>query len=315
MSITAENKKEIIDEYVKKMLEIAETELDNIARKYSGLGSNRRMQCKSALASELTKEPVMIPKSTKNEKTHIPNDVVPQLALLGFSEENADTILSLICLPENSSTEWWKQYNYAEILHDGRGWTVTLYGACSGTGDLLMILKELEKINPKHPLLKYIKPMEKVKGDDIRGLENLGRDINNLGDDREWQSAVWKIYIKLYWNFARNFADKLVNRPGPRLTSPLTRGFMVDTALNHGPDLSSFAPILKKMKNPNEQDEKTWFLDFCEARRQLLKSGFEDLDTSGTGDRAVLWAMLTGNPNLTRPIKCYNGYWGSQTIN
>ena len=292
-----------------------------MGKKYSGLGPNRRMQFKTALADELSKEPdnPTVPEDANPPvDTRVPSDVVPQLALLGFSEENVDTILSLICLPENSSTEWWKQYNYAELLRDGRGWTVTLYGACSGTGDLLMILQELQKMNPKHPLVKYIQPMEKVKGDNIRGLENLGKDINRLGEDIEWQTAVWKIYIRLYWNFARNFADKLINRPGPKLTSPLTRGFMIDTALNHGANLESFAPILNKMKNKNETDENKWFLDFCESRRQLLKSGFEDLDTSGTGDRAVLWATLMkqGNLNLKRPIKCDTGdyYWGSQTI-
>jgi hypothetical protein len=248
--------------------------------------------------------------------TRIPAKNVPQLVALGFSDTDADTILSLISLPENSTTEWWKNYNFASRLGDGRGWTVTLYGACSGTGDLVMILKELQKINPKHKLVKYIPAMEKTKGEDVRGLENLGKDIHSLGDDKEWQQAVWDIYIKLYWSFARNFSDKLINRPGARLTSPLTRGFMVDTALNHGANLESFGPILKGMGNQEEQDEAKWFLDFCESRRKLLKRGFQDLDTSKTGDRCTLWANIfkDGNTNLVRPIKCFRGYWGDKVI-
>ena len=320
MEITSENKKQIRDDFVKRMLKIAEDELNAVGKKYRGLGPNRRQQFKSALAKGLelpvpdTPPPVPdTPETPDNVDTHIPAEIVSQLAPLGFTESQADTILSLISLPENSTLDWWQNYSFAKRLGDGRGWTVTIYGACSGTGDLLMILQELEKINPNHKLVKYISPMKKTKGEDIRGLENLGKDINSLGDDKEWQQAVWKIYIKLYWSFARNFADKLVNRPGAKLTSPLTRGFMVDTALNHGSDMSSFNPILKAMKNKDEMDEATWFLDFCNSRRKLLKSKFQDLDTSGTGDRCTLWSELfqTGNVNLNRPMVLYKGYWTS----
>ncbi|ABT16338.1 chitosanase [Acanthocystis turfacea Chlorella virus MO0605SPH] len=334
MSITPENKQSIIADYVKRMLALAEKELNAVGDRYKGLGPNRRVQFKTALGNALIKgDPVPTPDPEQSHDTkpapgnvptpgpstgttRIPSSIVPQLATLGFSETDADTILSLISLPENSNTEWWKNYNFASRLGDGRGWTVTLYGACSGTGDLVMILKDLQKINPHHKLVKYIPAMEKTEGEDVRGLENLGRDIKSLGDDKEWQQAVWDIYIKLYWNFARNFSDKLINRPGAKLTSPLTRGFMVDTALNHGADLDSFGPILKGMNNKDEQDEATWFLDFCESRRKLLKRGFQDLDTSKTGDRCTLWANIfkSGNTSLTRPIKCYRGYWGNKTI-
>lgn len=192
---------------------------------------------------------------------------------------------------------------------------MTLFGACSGTGDLVLILEELQKINPTHKLCKYIRPMKKTFGDDITGLENLGKDIISLGDDKEWQRAVWKIYIRLYWNFATSFSNKsgsAATRPGPKMTLPVTRGFMVDTAINHGPGLSSFTPIIRKMRNKSEPDELKWCLDFCEARRQLLKAGFQSLDTSGTGDRCVLWADIikSGNVRLKRPITVYNGYWG-----
>ena len=334
MSITPENKQSIIAEYVKRMLGIAEDELNAVGKKYSGLGPNRRNEFKKALGDALddvdpvpktapVPKPAPVPKAAPSVITkpppgsaHMPANIAPQLSALGFTEMQADTILSLISLPENSTTEWWENYNYAERLGDGRGWTVTLYGACSGTGDLLMILKDLQKINPRHKLVKYIPAMEKTKGEDVRGLENLGKDIHSLGDDKEWQQSVWDIYIKLYWNFARNFSEKLINRPGAKLTSPLTRGFIVDVALNHGANLESFGPILRGMKNKDEQNEAKWFLDFCESRRKLLKSGFEDLDTSKTGDRCTLWADIfkEKNTSLTRPIKCFRGYWGDATI-
>ena len=89
---------------------------------------------------------------------------------------------------------------------------------------------------------------------------------------------------------------------------------MIDTALNHGSDMSSFNPILKAMKNKDEMDEAIWFFDFCEARRKLLKSGFQDLDTSKTGYRCTLWSELfqSGNVTLKRPMVLYKGYWTSK---
>ena len=315
IEITDDNKMKIQEDFVSRMMKDIEQELENMTSKYSGFGPGRQANFKKALADTLVETPVNPP----TIDTHIPPQVEAPLKKLGFSTTNADTILSLIALPENSTTEWWKNYNYADCLKDGRGWTVTIYGACSGTGDLLMVLESLQKINKAHPLVKFIPAMRKTKGDDIRGLENLGKVINNLGDDKEWQEAVWDIYVKLYWTFAADFSDKTnsaKNRPGPVLTSPLTRGFMIDTSLNHGADISSFEPILKNMKNKNEMDEGKWFLDFCESRRKLLKAGFQQLDTSKTGDRCTLWANIfkEGNVSLKRPIACYPGYWGKNIV-
>ncbi len=261
--------------------------------------------------------PATRPEATR--ETHIPPSASKYLVPIGYSIDSAETILSLIALPENSTTEWWKNYNYIENLHDGRGYTVTLFGACSGTGDLLMIFEELAKIKPDHPLVKYIPALKKTKGSNVKGLEGLETAIKKLGNDLAWQEAVWQVYVKLYWAFAARFSDKTgdcAKRPGPKLTTPLTRGFMVDAAINAGANLESQMPFIKKMKNPEEQDELKWFLDFAETRRVMLKKGYDDQDTSRTGDRCTLWANIAkaGNMTLRRPIECFKGYWGTYTI-
>ena len=91
---------------------------------------------------------------------------------------------------------------------------------------------------------------------------------------------------------------------------------MYDTALNHGGSVNSFGHIVKKMRDPNARDEGAWIKDFCAARKALLKSGFQDLDTSGTGDRANIWIKLVdeGNWSLARPIKVARGYWGANLV-
>ena len=255
---------------------------------------------------------------------HLPVDVVqPLTALTGMSAQQIDTVLQLISLPENGMPKWYKNYNYIEFLGDGRGFTATLFGACSGTGDLAMIFDELAKIQPRSKncdeLLKYRDTLKKKRGDDIKGIEPIKNIIKNLGEDAAWQAAVWKVYVKLYWQFAMDWSDKTgasAKRPGPKLTSALTRGFMVDTSINHGAEYGSLMDVVKRMRDPDAKDELAWFNDFADARKKMLKSGYQDLDTSKSGDRCDLWKDLAakGNLKLGTPFEAYKGYWGKYTI-
>lgn len=267
------------------------------------------------------------PTATAAATTHVPAQVAPELTrMTGLTEATIDVVLQLISLPENSTPRWWTNYNYIEFLGDGRGFTATLYGACSGTGDLAMILEELAKISPRSrgcdELLQFLPELKKKRGDDIKGIEPIKRIIRGLGeDDSAWQQAVWKVYVKLYWRFAMEWADKrgvAAQRPGPPLTLPLTRGFAVDTAINHGANYGSFMEIVKRMPPAAQtaRDEVAWFRAFADAREKMLKSGYQDLDTSKTGDRCRLWKDLAaqGNVGLKTPIQAYEGYWGSYTL-
>ncbi len=258
--------------------------------------------------------------------TRIPAAFVPRLtALTRLSEKDLDVVLQLISLPENGTPKWFEQYNYIEFLGDGRGFTVTLYGACSGTGDLAMIFDELAKISPRSKgcdeLLTYLPALRKKRGDDIKGIEPIKKIIKNLGDDAAWRQAVWEVYVKLYWRFAMDWADKKgesAKRPGPPLTLPLTRGFMVDTSINHGANYDSLMDIVKRMPAAaqSSKDELVWFRAFADAREKMLKSGYQDLDTSKTGDRCKLWKDLAANGHtaLRVPFKAFKGYWGDYTI-
>lgn len=76
--------------------------------------------------------------------------------------------------------------------------------------------------------------------------------------------------------------------------------------------------IVKRMPSAAQtaKDELAWFRAFADAREKMLKSGYEDLDTSKTGDRCKLWKDLAagGNTALETPFKAYKGYWGAYTI-
>ena len=44
------------------------------------------------------------------------------------------------------------------------------------------------------------------------------------------------MYIQVYWSFVAQFCNKTqdsINRPGPVIETPLVKGFVADTAINH----------------------------------------------------------------------------------
>lgn len=254
--------------------------------------------------------------------------------------EQVDTIMKLISLPENGSSEWPLFYNYIEYGDDHalRGYTTTIFGATSGTGSLLEVFKELKDIDPDHPLVvTYMDALENAKGGDITGLEGLahvngdptkakanydnwtknGRthldhiegDLAKLEVDDRWKRAVWRAFLRLNWESAAHFCNKTgpcTERPGPVLESPLAKGFIVDTSLNHG-DCTwwNSAPTWKAIwdamdpENVQPRSERHWLKKFMKARKQVLRSGFQGLDWSKTGDRVNLWRDLLRCDNMT----------------
>lgn len=262
----------------------------------------------------------------KNTTTsHIPADMAEWLRkLTKMSLHQLDVVLQLVSLPENSTPQWHKNYGYIEFLGDGRGFTTTIFGACSGTGDLIMVFDALHNIQPRSDtcdrLLEFTSKLRSKRGDDIRGIEGIKPLIQKLGNDPAWQRAVWTVYVKLYWKFAMEFADKrgaARSRPGPVLHAPAARGFMLDTAINHGANMDSLDAIVRRMpaSAKDSKDERTWALAFAEARRKMLASGYDNLDTSGTGHRCTLWAhAIKDNPSLDTPFQAFKGYWGSFTL-
>ena len=182
-----------------------------------------------------------------------------------------------------------------------------------------MIFQELQKLKPDHPLVAFIPKLKRKKGSNVAGIEGIEPIIKHLGDDTDWQRAVWKVYIDLYWKFVAEFSAKTGSckkRPGPVLKLPVSRGFVLDTAINHGADLGSFQEVIKRMPEAHRtsSDEVEWLTAFATARHGMLKSGYEDLDTSKTGDRTRLWQQLVDEKNfeLNRPIRAAGGYWGGQ---
>src|SRR3982751_6216384 len=150
-----------------------------------------------------------------SDMSHLPFDIPG-----GMTREQCDTILSLVAIAENSTMKWWKAYDYCQNIKDGRGYTVSLVGFCSGTSDLLWVVERLSKIDPKHPLVAFRPALRKVDGSDsTKGLESFGKVLSQSCTDT-WKRAVWDGVIYHYWQPAMNFAAKMGCR------YPFTKGFL-----------------------------------------------------------------------------------------
>ena len=177
------------------------------------------------------------------------------------------------------------------------------------------ILDELATIRADHPLLKYHHSgWNGVGGMDMdtgTGTGGLVTDLAALVHDAAWQQSVWRVYIRLYWNFAMSFAAKTKEcalRLGPVINSAVGKGFMVDTAIAHGANLPSFLKIMKRMRCPGAVREEKWLMDFMTTREHMMGNRGRD--------RSRAWKKLLGfgNLSLRLPIRVCDGHWGQNIV-
>lgn len=207
-----------------------------------------------------------------------------------------DIILKLVSIAENSSINWQKQINYIENINDGRGYTISIVGFCTGTGDFIQVLREIQNLDKNHILVKFIPLVEKVDGtDSVKGLESLPSTMNNIGiNDRIFNQAMWNIIYKLYWGPALEFCKK------HNINSQLSHYTVYDTILNFGD--------LEKFKNITETNESKFLTKFLQIKEnEIIKDS--TLGDSKNNRVDMQKSLLTKqNFNLTKPIKvsCYN---------
>lgn len=199
--------------------------------------------------------------------------------------EKKEIAMGLVSSAENSSLDWKAQYSYIEDIEDGRGYTAGIIGFCSGTGDMLQLVKGYTETKSENQLAKYIEALEKVNGSDSH--EGLGEAFENdwkaASEDEEFQEAQNKIRDEMYFNPAVDQAVK----DG---LSILGQFIYYDAIVMHGPGdgsvpyEESFPGIreaaINKAKSPadggNEADYLTAFLDERD-KVMKLESAHEDL--------------------------------------
>src|ERR1700712_5194952 len=72
--------------------------------------------------------------------------------------------MELVSSAENSTLDWRGEYGYIEDIGGGRGYTAGVIGFCSGTGDMLELVRSYAAAEPGDPLAAYLPALRRVDG-------------------------------------------------------------------------------------------------------------------------------------------------------
>ncbi|WP_279235515.1 chitosanase [Nocardioides sp. SR21] len=212
--------------------------------------------------------------------------------------------MRLVSSAENSTLRWRRQYTYLEDIGDGRGYTGGIIGFCSGTGDLLVVVRRYTDAQPGNPLARFIPALERVNGTDSH--EGLGRPFV-----RAWHRAAHDPAFRRVQDAERDrvYFDPAVRRAKQDGLRALGQFVYYDAVVMHGPggDASSFGGIrraaLRHARTPAEGGSEGAYLDaFLDARTRVMKqeSAHEDTSRIDTAQRRFLRERNFGlRPPLT----------------
>ena len=252
----------------------------------------RRIAILVAVIFAMTRaSPIIRKRQTATSIVQMPRDLIGGLTLA-----KVNTILSLVGIAENGDTNWSAHYNYIENINDNRGYTISIVGFCTGTGDFLDVLNVLRTINPQHRLVKYIPTVQTKVAGDVTGLDTLPADVRSLGTtDIQFNSAAWVIIKRLYWNPAMQFCQR------HNLVSPLAKYIVYDTIINFG-ELIAFEGIR------SNGTESQFLQDFLTIKQQTIVKDTTLGDTQNNRVQMQETILRNGNLQLTTPMQvtCYN---------
>ncbi|KAJ3073956.1 hypothetical protein HDU98_000258 [Podochytrium sp. JEL0797] len=221
-------------------------------------------------------------------------------------------ILSLVWVAENSYGSfdgvipWFEAYPYIQNIGDGRGYTTNIVGFCSGTGDLAAMLKNLQKLEPCNPLVRYIPDVQKLSNswsDQLTGLGGFAQLVVQQGGGPTGRGPINPNYVKATWaTIAAAKSPEGTNYWGNamalsrkyRLSLPISKGQLFDISLNAGTDAAVQLASRVNVKSPaSGGKETTWLL----ALQTLWLQYIQDNPSINNQqpDRGLMWQKLV-NP-------------------
>ena len=184
----------------------------------------------------------------------------------------ADQLLSVF---ENNTTDI--QYEYAEVLGDGRGITAGRAGFTSATGDMHLVVKKYTELMPGNPLAPYNKQLSRLAREwsgSTRGLKGLPKAWRTAAQDPTFRAVQDAVVNQLYYDRAVVYANEY------GLNEPVSLLVLYDTIVQHGygDDADGLPAMLKKTTRTlggsphNEIDERNWLRALLDCRKQVLQS-------------------------------------------
>jgi chitosanase len=155
----------------------------------------------------------------------------------------------LVAMGENDNTD--VNYDYAENIHDGRGYTVGIVGFCTGTGDFIEVARCYEVLKPNNVLSKYWSALVTYENQFLATGMNQGdtalidakgpfvQDCAVAAKDAEYRACQDTMAETFYMSTALGHAAER------GIKGAMTLGFLYDTELNFGDDDDATTPGTK----------------------------------------------------------------------
>jgi chitosanase len=211
--------------------------------------------------------------------------------------------MELVSSAENSTLDWRQEYGYIEDIGDGRGYTGGLIGFCSGTGDMLALVRSFVAAAPRDPLAPFLPALRRVDG--TPSHRGLGGPFFAA-----WRRAARDpLFRRLQLReLDRVYFDPAVRRAKADGLGTLGQFVYYDAIVMHGPgpDRSSFGGIrrraIDRARTPAEGGSQVKYLEaFLDVRRAQMKTETKHGDISRIDDEQRVF-LREGNLALRPPL-------------
>ena len=219
------------------------------------------------------------------------------------SPREKEIAMELVSSAENSTLDWRREFGYIEDIGDGRGYTAGLIGFCSGTGDMLQLVRSYAAAEPRDPLARFLPALRRVDGSASHA--GLGAPFVTA-----WHRAAKDpIFRRLQLReLDRVYFDPAVSRAKADGLGTLGQFIYYDAIVMHGPgqSASSFGGIrrraIDRAPTPAEGGSQVAYLNaFLDVRRAQMKTESKHGDTSRIDDEQRVF-LREGNLALRPPL-------------
>ena len=230
----------------------------------------------------------------------VPGIVAPACASDLAGRQKKDIAMRLVSSAENSSLKWRAQYRYIEDIGDGRGYTAGIIGFCSGTGDMLELVRRYTRAQRRNPLVRFLPALRRVNGSASHA--GLGRRF----------VAAWRRAAKLraFRRAQDRERDRVYFRPSVALAQAdglqaLGQFAYYDASVVHGFEgmRSVRERALRRAATPAAGgDERAYLEAFLDERvvEMRKEAAHEDVSRIETAQRRFL---REGNLDLALPLR------------